>query len=141
VRKPNLKLPTAYCKLPTSHCLLLTFLLFFAACSAQKHTIQKPGLYVENGVLIKNNKPYRAIGANQFDLFYRTLKNNSDTSYRKGLKQLSEAGIPFVRFMCGGYWPSEYNLYFEDKEAYFKLLDDVVKAVRSRQFAVCSRQF
>ncbi len=118
-------------KLLTAYCILFAVLLFLAACSTPKH-----GLYVKEGTLMKNNKPYRAIGANQFDLFYRTLKNNSDTSYRKGLKQLSEAGIPFVRFMCGGYWPSEYNLYFEDKKTYFKLLDDVVNAAEENNIGL-----
>ena len=87
----------------------------------------KPGLYVENGVLTRKGKPYRAIGANYFDLFFRRLLDSKDTSYREGLIKLSEAKIPFVRFNCNGYWPTEWKLYMTDKKEFFNQLDDVVK--------------
>jgi hypothetical protein len=88
-----------------------------------------PGLSVRaDGTLLRDGGPWRGIGVNYFDLFYRTLKDPADTSYEAGLKALAERGIPFARFMCGGYWPSENRLYQEDKEAYFRRLDAVVKA-------------
>ena len=87
----------------------------------------KPGLYVENGVLTRNGKPYRAIGANYFNLFYRRLLDSNDTSYREGMEKLSKTNIPFVRFNCNGFWPTEWNLYMTDKKEFFKQLDDVVK--------------
>lgn len=82
----------------------------------------------KNGTLIQNGKPFRGIGVNYFDAFYRTLNNPDDISYRAGFKTLAEYKIPFVRFMACGFWPSENDLYFKDKERYFKLLDSVVKA-------------
>jgi len=84
------------------------------------------GLYVENGVLKRSGEPYCSIGVNYFDLFYRVLNNTNDNSYVKGIEQLSEAKIPFARFMCGGFWPAENKLYFDDKKTYFKLLDKIV---------------
>lgn len=87
----------------------------------------KFGLYVENGILMRNGKPYRAIGANYFNLFYRRLLNSKDTSYREGLKELSKTNIPFVRFNCNGYWPTEWKLYMTNKKEFFNQLDDAVK--------------
>jgi len=119
------------------HIIFLPAIVTLISCSCyakitagkktKKTNVNKPGLYVENGILTRKGKPYQGIGANYFDLFYRRLKNSKDTSYRKGLKQLSNANIPFVRFMCGGFWPNEWKLYFKNKREYFKQLDDVVK--------------
>lgn len=86
------------------------------------------GLQVSNGVLVKDGKPFKGIGVNYFDIFYRTLKDPKDTSYKAGLKVLAEHHIPFVRFMACGYWPTDNDLYFKDKQAYFKLMDGVVKS-------------
>lgn len=74
-----------------------------------------------------DGKPFQGIGVNYFDCFYRTLKNPDDTSYRDGFKVLAEYRIPFARLMACGYWPKHNELYFKDKEAYFKLMDGVVR--------------
>ncbi len=103
--------------------------------------MKKLGLYVENGVLKKDEKPYRSIGVNYFDLFYRVLKNTNDNSYVKGIEQLSEAEIPFARFMCGGFWPTENKLYLDDKEAYFKLLDKIVETAEKNNVGLIPSLF
>ena len=96
-------------------------------CCAEpvKPVKQSPGLSVRRGVLLLKGKPWSGVGVNYFSLFYRRLKKPGDASYRKGLQQLSEAKIPFVRFMACGFWPIDWELYLRDKEAYFKLLDGV----------------
>lgn len=87
------------------------------------------GLQVNaKGVLVKDGKPYRGIGVNCFNAFYRTLGDPKDTSYREGFKTLSEHGIPFVRFAACGFWPADYKLYLKDRTKYFWLMDRVVKA-------------
>jgi hypothetical protein len=65
---------------------------------------------------------------NYFDAFYRTLKNPDDTSFRQGFAELKRRGIPFARIMGGGFWPSEWKLYREDRPRHFALLDGVVRA-------------
>ena len=88
-----------------------------------------PGLAVRaDGVLVKDGRPWRGIGVNYFDAFYRTLKDPGDTSYERGFRALAERKIPFARLMCGGFWPAEMRLYREDREAYFRRLDAVVRA-------------
>lgn len=87
------------------------------------------GLSVNNnGVLVKDGKPFRGIGVNYFDAFYRTLSDPKDISYEDGFKVLKEHKIPFARYMASGYWPKDNELYLKDKSAYFKLMDGVVKS-------------
>ncbi|HSV99425.1 MAG TPA: ADP-ribosylglycohydrolase family protein [Sedimentisphaerales bacterium] len=94
--------------------------------------VQQPplGLSSRDGMLLKKGVPYRGIGVNYFDAFARTLADPNDPSYDDGFRVLAEHGIPFVRFMCTGYWPAEMKLYRQDKERYFKLLDDVVRSAQ-----------
>ena len=95
--------------------------------AAGKHT--SLGLSVNsNGILMKDGAPYKGIGVNYYDAFYRTLQNPDDVSYREGLQNLADNNIPFARFNAGGYWPSNFKLYLQDKDAYFHFLDGVVKA-------------
>lgn len=86
------------------------------------------GLQVKDGTLTKDGKPFRGIGVNYFTAFYRTLSDPKDTSYQDGFKVLKEHNIPFARFMACGFWPKENDLYRRDKQAYFKLMDGVVKS-------------
>ncbi len=87
-----------------------------------------PGLSVRDGILLKDGVPCRTIGVNYFDAFSRTLGDHNDTSYDAGFRTLAENGIPFARFMCTAFWPSEMKLYLEDKGKYFELLDGVIRS-------------
>lgn len=80
-----------------------------------------------DGVFMRNNKPYRGIGVNYFNAFYRTILNQNDKSYYEGLKYLSDNKIPFVRFTMNGFWPSELKLYQTNKARYYVLLDEFIK--------------
>ena len=88
-------------------------------CLTLSASAAEPGLSVRQGQLLLRGKPYRGMGVNYFSLFYRTLKNPADASYRRGLAKLSKANIPFVRFMACGFWPVDWDLYQHDKKAYF----------------------
>lgn len=104
-------------------------------------TKQLPGLSVQGDVLVLRGKPYYGIGANYFSLFSRTLKNPSDISYQRELERLSKSGIPFVRFMASGFWPIDWDLYLSDKDAYFKLLDGVVKSAEKNEIGLIPSLF
>lgn len=120
---------------------LLFFSLSLSAYAAEPPSQELPGLTVREGQLWRQGKPYRGVGANYFSLFSRTLKDPSDTSYDAGLKQLSEAKIPFVRFMACGFWPVDWDLYLRDKESYFKLLDRVVHSAEQHQVGLIPSLF
>jgi len=82
----------------------------------------------KDGVLIKDGRPYRAIGVNYFNAFCRHLKDPQDTGFEAGFKALAEAKIPFVRMMGCAFWPTEQKPYQENKEEFFRRFDAVVKA-------------
>jgi hypothetical protein len=90
-----------------------------------------PGLSVGvNGALLKDGKPYRAIGVNYFDCFLRTLTDGSDTSYEAGFATLSARGIPFVRFCATGFWPKDMQVYLTNRSEYFRRFDAVVQSAQ-----------
>lgn len=84
------------------------------------------------GVALKDGQPYRGIGINYFSAFNRMLDDAGDTSYREGFDELAKRGIPFIRFAACGFWPKNWTLYLENKEAYFKLMDAFVKTAEEK---------
>lgn len=88
-----------------------------------------PGLYIKEGKFHKDGREYYGMGANYFSLFNRTSQNRGDLSGIEGLKQLAEAGMPFVRFAAIVYWPKELHEYYgQDCKAYFRNMDRIVEA-------------
>lgn len=111
--------------------LSFIFLLVWAGFVMSSTAAPPPALYVENGVLMKNGAPYVGVGVNYFDLFSRILARPDDSSSLTNLARLGKAGIPFVRFMCGGYWPSDQKIYLTNQAAFFERLDSVVRAAEA----------
>lgn len=111
-------------------CILLILAIGYGYPSfSQKEPLL--GLTVDKaGVLLLNGQPFRGAGVNYFNAFSRTLDKAAigDTSYRAGLRYLKARNIPFVRFMCGGFWPVNNTLYLKDREQYFQHLDTFVQA-------------
>lgn len=106
--------------------LAVAVLLFLAACAVQARPL---GLTISReGVLQRDGKPYRGIGVNYFNGFYRCLIGPQDGSGEAGLHELATRGIPFARFMCGGFWPSEMSLYRTDRREYLRRLDRFIRA-------------
>lgn len=80
------------------------------------------------GQLMRDGQPYRAFGVNYFDAFLRTVGQPEDTSYDDGFRVLSEHGVVFARFAACGFWPVDWQGYRDDKDAWFKRLDGVVRS-------------
>ena len=78
------------------------------------------------GELLLDGKPFRGFGVNYFDAFSRRLHNPEDHSSREGFAALARYNIPFVRFMCGGFYASEWRYCLNNREACFAALDEVV---------------
>ena len=107
--------------------------LLMAAAERARPQAAPPGLSVSvNGALLKDGKPYRAIGINYFDCFLRTLNDANDTSYEAGFATLAAKGIPFVRFCATGFWPKDMRVYLTNRAEYFRRLDGVVQSARRR---------
>jgi hypothetical protein len=91
-----------------------------------------PGLSVRGGQLYLQGKPFQGIGMNYFSAFFRKLgiegteAQLDDRSYLEGFQTLRDYDIPFIRFSAGGFFPREWQAYFDDKEAYFAAFDQLV---------------
>jgi hypothetical protein len=119
---------------------LLAFALFVLGQISVSLSAQ-PALSVENGSLMKEGQPYLGIGVNYFDLFSRTLARPDDTSTLTNLARLRHARIPFVRFMCGGYWPSDQKIYLTNRAAFFERLDRVVHCAETNRVGLIPSLF
>ena len=97
--------------------------------------VYPPGLYVSNGILMRAGRPFRGIGVNFVDCFWRTIQNGTrgftNTSYQAGFSFLASKKISFVRFAACGFWPSDYALYLTNQAQYFAQLDAVVQCAAS----------
>jgi len=97
------------------------------------------GLYVKEGKLFKDGKEFMGVGVNYFDAFYRviTSSGNTDRSYKEGFKILKDKyNVPFIRFVAGGYWPVDWNLYFYDRDKYFEYFDELVTEAEKYQLGL-----
>jgi hypothetical protein len=97
-------------------------------------------LTISNHFVLLDGKRYRGIGANYFSLASRVLKNPNDGSL-SNLTELARLDIPFVRFMCGGYWPAEQRLYLTNRTAFFERLDRVVRAAETNHIGLIPSLF
>jgi hypothetical protein len=124
--------------------LLLAFLLSQAipAMPVSSQAASLPGLSVaRDGTLLRNGVPYRGVGVNYTDAFLRPLKHSGDDSYRDDFRKLAANHIPFARITACGFWPSDYQLYLQDKENYFKVLDGVVQAAEESNVGLIADLF
>ena len=124
--------------------LLLAFLLSQAitAMPVSSQAASLPGLSVaRDGTLLRNGVPYRGVGVNYTDAFLRPLRHPGDESYRDDFRKLAANHIPFARIMACGFSASDYQLYFQDKEKYFKLLDGVVHAAEESNVGLIANLF
>lgn len=109
--------------------LLALNVVGFRFSGARAFGAEEPGLGVnERGTVIREELRYRGIGVNYFDAFQRTFGNPNDTSYRSGFQVLADHHIPYTRTLLGGFWPSEVQLYVQNKAEFFRRMDGVVKA-------------
>jgi hypothetical protein len=124
---------------PCRLAILAATLLIAASCGSGQpvHRRALPGLHVTaKGVVTIDGIPYRGIGVNYFDAFYRSLKSEHDTTYDAGFTNLARKGIPFARVMAGGYWPSEQRLYLDDPHEFFRRLDGVVRSAERHRIGL-----
>jgi hypothetical protein len=84
----------------------------------------------EDGVLLRDGRPYRAMGVNYFDAFGRQLHDPKDESFDAGFKALAERGIPLARICGCGFWPAEQKLHRQEPEEFFRRFDKVVRSAQ-----------
>jgi hypothetical protein len=124
--------------------LLLAFLLSqpITLLPVSSQAASSPGLSsARDGTLLRNGVPYRGVGVNYTDAFLRPLRHPGDESYRDDFRKLAANHIPFARIAACGYPASDYQLYLQDKEKYFKLLDGVVQAAEEANVGLIADLF
>ncbi len=101
--------------------LLAAFVLLFSnAASADMLTVSP------DGVLLKDGKPYRAIGANLYDAFFRLWEHPGDLTYDRDFATLEAEGIPFARIAATYFEPDAMMEYVNHREDYLSKLDGIV---------------
>jgi hypothetical protein len=134
--------PRVSCSIITR--LLLAFLLSQAitALPIRAQAASSPGLSIaRDGTLLRNRIPYRGVGVNYPDAFLRPLKDPKDETYRDDFRKLAANDIPFARVLACGFSANDYQLYLQDKENYFKLLDGVVQAAEESNVGLIADLF
>lgn len=124
--------------------LLLALLVSqaIATLPASPKAASSPGLSVaRDGTLLRNGVPYRGVGVNYPDAFLRPVRDPEDESYRDDFRKLAANHIPFARILACGFSASDYQLYLQDKEKYFKLLDGVVRAAEESNVGLIADLF
>jgi hypothetical protein len=96
---------------------LIRLCLAVLCCLSITHLASAQVLRVsKEGTLLKDGKPYRAIGVNYVDAFWRVMENPEDTSYRQGFVDLAAEDIPFARIAAIPFWPKRIREYQTDRE-------------------------
>ena len=78
----------------------------------------------------------RAFGVNYYDGFTRYLKTSNDLSFVDGFAYLQSNSIPVVRFIAGGFFPKDWELYFNNKAEYYRRLDRFVAEAEGHQIGL-----
>lgn len=110
---------------------LLAALWGFLAIPGPLLAVESRPVVDAHGTLVRNGRPYRAIGVNGYDLFVRTLADPGATNRLDAFfEPLARLGIPFVRFSACGYWPKDWTLFRTQPEAHAARFDAVIAAAR-----------
>ncbi len=109
--------------------------------AAASNASERPGLYVNNGVLMRQGKPYLGIGANYNTLFGQLLQDKDTTASLDKLARLGRAGIPFVRFRASGFGPENQQLYLTNRPEFFRRMDQVVRSAEQNHVGLIPSLF
>ncbi len=88
--------------------------------------------YNESGL----QEPLCAFGVNYYDAFTRYIADSNDTSFVEGFAYLQTNNIPVARVLCAGFWPKNWDLYFADRDEYFRRLDTFVEQAEEHQIGL-----
>ena len=106
-----------------------TLLLFGLFCMCAGGMAEPSlGLTVQDGQLMSNGAPFRAMGINYNTAWYDVLKDPETLEVAEGFRILKQDyGIPFVRLNGGPYAHTSWKMYVEDPEEYLRRFDVLVK--------------
>ena len=88
--------------------------------------VGRPGLYLENGTVMHEGKPFCGIGVNYFGAFVNEFYHPEAGELRTILGMLRDHGIRYIRANWGMFWPTDYRAMFDDLDHYYEVMDRVV---------------
>ncbi len=120
--------------------VLAMFLL--TTFSAMSQTSEPLGIYVRDGVAMRQGKPYRAMGINYNNCFGAVLNDSENRDFVEGFRILKQQyNIPYIRFMACPYEHSKWSLYLKDGEEYFRRMDMIVKEAEKQGVGLIPSMF
>ena len=106
------------------------------------------GLTIKNAEIYLGDKPFYAIGLNDFHAFIGlTYKQLPDTGhdyyhiYEKDIASAKKLGIPFMRIPLGTWGEHGYYDWLQDKESYFALMDKVIAKAEECEIGIVASLF
>ena len=98
----------------------------------------RPGLYVENGILMRDGNEYAGIGVNFFGAFCNYFCGGT-SEFDDMFALLAEHGIEYCRMNIGLFWPVNYAQWDADKKDYYAKLDEVIHSAEKNNIGIiCS---
>lgn len=112
-------------------CAVFAFMFAFAGAGCGGNTQEKPehlGLYVEEGVMKKDGKPFYGVGINYYNLLNSAFSQKWDiTPSLAALETLKSYDVRVIRFNIVGYKYEEWNYVTKLENKYFETFDKIVK--------------
>lgn len=125
---------------PTLALLAALFLVPQAALRAAEAS--GPGLSVQEGTLMLRGQPYRGMGINYVQCFWDMLKNPENRDFVEGFRILrADYQIPFIRFAASPFHGSDWKLYAENPNEYFRRLDLIVREAEKQHLGLIPSLF
>jgi len=110
--------------------------------AAETSGVAKPGLTVQQGRLLLGGKPYRGMGINYAHCFWKLLRDPENRDFVEGFRILrQDYRIPFIRFAASGYLAREWQLYADDPEEHFRLMDLIVREAEKQNLGLIPTLF
>ena len=98
----------------------------------------RPGLYLEDGILKHEGEAFAGIGANFYGAFSNYFVENRK-EFNNIFALLAGHGIGYCRINIGLYHTADYKRWGQNKEMYFKRLDEVIRAAEHHNIGlICS---
>jgi len=101
----------------------------------------RPGLYVENGVIMHEGEPFYNIGINFFSEFSELFSNpvTGMDECDRIFKLMNEHGMKYCRVNFGMFWPVNYESKENNLKDYYTFMDIAVKKAEEYDIGlICS---
>ncbi len=88
--------------------------------------VSRLGLYTEDGVVKLDGRPFYGFGTNYYDIASRPFYEPDCTDFEVGIRHIREYKLPYIRARFSAWGNEGMDLFWNDREAYFAVLDRCV---------------